>query len=205
MGLKCAYCGAINADNLIVCEYCNGDLGLKNGGSKSNKLIKEKGEITNEFTSSLNTESFEYRDQGTVALLLIVTCGIYYFVLLADWLKVIKKNKNLQGLLSVDPVQAVVLTIITCSAASIYFNYKVARDAAAITKKSGGNTSSIRKGLNPPLENLPEIILWGGIISFLISIFSGGVLLFLDVIFAIWSTIALQKSVEYMAGIKPNS
>ena len=201
MGSKCPYCGAINADNILTCEYCNGDLGLKSGGSKRNNLVQERGEITNELTSTLNTASFEYKDQGTVALLLIVTCGIYYFVLLADWLNVIKKNKNLQGQLSVDPASAVFLSIITCTAASIYFNYKVARDAASITRRSGGNTAPNRKGLNPPLESLPEIILWGGIIFFLISLFSGGVLLFIDIIFSIWSVIALQKSVEYMAGI----
>ena len=201
MGVKCAYCGAINTTNLATCEYCNGDLGLKNVGSNLTKKVKEKVEITNQFTTSIDKSSFEYKDQGTVALLLIVTCGIYYFVLLADWLNVIKKNKNLQGQLSVDPASAVFLSIITCTAASIYFNYKVARDAASITRRSGGNTAPNRKGLNPPLESLPEIILWGGIIFFLISLFSGGVLLFIDIIFSIWSVIALQKSVEYMAGI----
>ena len=74
-----------------------------------------------------------------------------------------------------------------------------------IYRKSGGNNSPKRKGLNPPLESLPEIILWGGIISLFIGLISGGVLAFIDVIFAIWSTIALQKSVEFMAGVKPNT
>ena len=129
----------------------------------------------------------------------------YYFVLLGDWLKAIKKNKSAEGLTSVDPSLAIFLTIITCSGASIYFNYKVARDAATISRKSGGNNSPNRKGLKPPLESLPEIILWGGIISFFLGLLSSGVLIFIDVIFAIWSTIALQKSVEYMAGVKPNT
>ena len=100
---------------------------------------------------------------------------------------------------------AVFLTIITCTGASIYFNYKVAKDAASISRNSEGNSSSNRKGLNPPLDNLPEIILWGGIILFVISIFSGGFLAIIDIIFAIWSTIALQKAVEYMAGVNPDS
>ena len=204
MGKKCPNCGAINTDAVITCEYCGADLGIK-GSSKFNNLMKSKGEITNELSSSIDSTSFQYRDQGVVALLLIVTCGIYYFVLLADWLKVIKRNKNVEGLVSVDPALAVFLTIITCSGASIYFNYKVARDAASISRKSGGSTSPSRKGLNPPLESLPEIILWGGIILFLVGIFSGGVLLIVDYIFAIWTCIALQKSVEYMAGVKPNT
>ena len=55
------------------------------------------------------------------------------------------------------------------------------------------------------MENLPEIILWGGIISFFLSIISNGVLIFINVIFSIWSIIALQKSVEYMAGVKSNT
>ena len=204
MGTKCTNCGAINNSDLATCEYCGADLGVK-GTKKINSIVKSKEEITNELSNSIDATSFEYRDQGKVAILLIVTCGLYYFVLLADWLKVIKKNKKLEGVTSVEPSTAIFLTIITCTAAAVYFNYKVARDAASISKKSGGNNSTKRKGLNPPLENLPEIILWGGIISLFIGFISGGVLAFIDVIFAIWSTIALQKSVEFMAGVKPNT
>ena len=203
MGTKCPNCGAINNNDLITCEYCGAALGGK-GNSKFNGLTISKGDVTNELSNSLDSTSLEYRDQGKVALFLIVTCGFYYFVLLGDWLNAIKKNKNNVGLTSIDPALAIFLTIITCSAASIYFNYKVARDAASISRKSGGNNSPKRNGLNPPLESLPEIILWGGIISFFLGLISGGVLIFIDVIFAIWSTIALQKSVEFMAGVKPN-
>ena len=204
MGTKCPNCGALNNNDLITCEYCGTSLIVKRN-SKFNSLIESKGNITNEFSNSINSVSLQYRDEGKVALLLIVTCGFYYFVLLGDWLNAIKKNKNNVGLTSVDPALAIFLTIITCSAASIYFNYKVARDAASISRKSGGNNSPLRNGLNPPLESLPEIILWGGIISFFLGLVSGGVLIFVDVIFAIWSTIALQKSVEFMAGVKPNT
>tara|TARA_B100001989_G_C24507811_1_gene448668 strand:- start:774 stop:1388 length:615 start_codon:yes stop_codon:yes gene_type:complete len=204
MGIKCSNCGAINNDDQISCEYCCVDLGVK-GNRKYNSLIKSKEGITNELSNSIDATSFKYRDQGKVAILLILTCGLYYFVLLADWLKVINKNKNFEGISSVDPTLAILLTIVTCTAASIFFNYKVALDAASISRKSGGNNSPNRNGLNPPLQNLPTIILWGGIASFFIGIFSGGVLLFIDVIFAIWSTISLQKSVEFMAGVKPNT
>ena len=204
MGTKCPNCGALNNNDLITCEYCGTSLVVKRN-SKFNSLIKPKGNITNEFSNSLNSASLQYRDEGKVALLLIVTCGFYYFVLLGDWLNTIKKNKHNIGLKSVDPSLAIFLTIITCSAASIYFNYKVARDAESIARKSGGNNSPIRKGLNPPLESLPEIILWGGIISFFLGLISGGTLIFIDIIFAIWSTIALQKSVEFMAGVKPDN
>ncbi len=204
MGTKCPNCGAINNNDLLTCEYCGTSLGVK-GDSKFNTSIKSKGDITNELSNSVDSASLEYRDQGKVALFLIVTCGFYYFVLLGDWLNTIKKNKHTDGLQSVDPALAIFLTIITCSAASIYFNYKVARDAASIARKTGGNNSPIRNGLIPPLESLPEIILWGGIISFFLGLVSGGTLVFIDVIFAIWSTIALQKSVEFMAGVKPNN
>jgi len=204
MGTKCPNCGALNNNDLITCEYCGTSLVVK-GNSKFNSAIQSKGNITNELSNELNSASLEYRDQGKVALFLIVTCGFYYFVLLGDWLNTIKKNKHNIGLKSVDPSLAIFLTIITCSAASIYFNYKVASDAASIARKSGGNNSPIRNGLNPPLENLPEIILWGGIISFFLGLISGGALIFIDVIFAIWSTIALQKSVEFMAGVKPDN
>ena len=204
MGTKCTNCGAINNTDLATCEYCGADIDVK-GTRKLNIVVKSKEEITNELSNSIDANSFEYRDQGKVAILLIVTCGLYYFVLLADWLKVIKKNKKLEGVTSVEPSTAIFLTIITCTAAAVYFNYKVARDAASISRKSGGSNSPKRKGLNPPLESLPEIILWGGIISLFIGLISGGVLAFIDVIFAIWSTIALQKSVEFMAGVKPNT
>ena len=204
MGIKCTNCGAINSNDLITCEYCGSALGVK-GNSKFNSSLTSKGDITQNLSNPIDSASLEYRDQGKMALFLIVTCGFYYFVLLGDWLNTIKKNKSNDGLKSVDPALAIFLTIVTCTAASIYFNYKVARDAASIARKSGGNNSPIRNGLNPPLENLPEIILWGGIISFFIGLISGGTLIFIDVIFAIWSTIALQKSVEFMAGVKPNT
>ena len=204
MGIKCTNCGAINSNDLITCEYCGTSLGVK-GNSKFNNSLTSKGDITKKLQNSIDSASLEYRDQGKMALFLIFTCGFYYFVLLGDWLNTIKKNKRNDGLKSVDPSFAILLTIITCTAASIYFNYKVARDAASIARKSGGNNSPIRNGLNPPLENLPEIILWGGIISFFIGLISGGTLLFIDVIFAIWSTIALQKSVEFMAGVKSDN
>ena len=201
MGTKCPNCGAINNNDLLTCEYCGTSLGVK-GDRKFNTL---KGDITNELSNSVDSASLVYRDQGLMALFLIVTCGFYYFVLLGDWLNTIKKNKHTDGSQSVDPALAIFLTIITCSAASIYFNYKVARDAASIARKTGGNNSPIRNGLTPPLENLPEIILWGGIISFFLGLVSGGALVFIDVIFAIWSTIALQKSVEFMAGVKSDN
>ena len=168
MGTKCTNCGAINNTDLATCEYCGADLDVK-GTRKLNIVVKSKEEITNELSNSIDANSFEYRDQGKVAILLIVTCGLYYFVLLADWLKVIKKNKKLEGVTSVEPSTAIFLTIITCTAAAVYFNYKVARDAASISRKSGGSNSPKRKGLNPPLESLPEIILWGGIISLFIG------------------------------------
>ena len=204
MGIKCPNCGAVNSNDLITCEYCGTALGVK-GNSKINNSLTSKVDITNKLSNSIDPASLEYRDQGKMALFLIFTCGFYYFVLLGDWLNTIKKNKSNDGLKSVDPSLAIFLTIVTCTAASIYFNYKVARDAASIARKSGGNNSPIRNGLNPPLENLPEIILWGGIISFFIGLISGGTLLFIDVIFAIWSTIALQKSVEFMAGVKSDN
>ena len=204
MGIKCTNCGAINGNDLITCEYCGTALGVK-GNSKINNSLTSRVDINNKLSNSIDPASLEYRDQGKMALFLIFTCGFYYFVLLGDWLNTIKKNKSNDGLKSVDPSLAIFLTIVTCTAASIYFNYKVARDAASIARKSGGNNSPIRNGLNPPLENLPEIILWGGIISFFIGLISGGTLLFIDVIFAIWSTIALQKSVEFMAGVKSDN
>ena len=204
MGIKCPNCGAINSNDLITCEYCGAALGVK-GNSKFNNSLASKGDITKNLSNSIDSASLEYRDQGKMALFLIFTCGFYYFVLLGDWLNTIKKNKSNDGLKSVDPSLAIFLTIVTCTAASIYFNYKVARDAASIARKSGGNNSPIRNGLNPPLENLPEIILWGGVISFFLGLISGGTLRFIDVIFAIWSTIALQKSVEFMAGVKSDN
>ena len=97
MGTKCPNCGAINNNDLITCEYCGTALGVK-GNSKFNDLIKSKGNITNELSNSIDATTFKYRDQGKVAILLIVTCGLYYFVLLADWLKTRTKTlKKLKG------------------------------------------------------------------------------------------------------------
>ena len=80
MGIKCPNCGAINNDQVTTCEYCGTALNVQ-GNTKSNSLAQSQADITNELSNSINSTSLEYRDQGKVALLLIVTCGftiLYY-------------------------------------------------------------------------------------------------------------------------------
>tara|TARA_Y100001970_G_C13871982_1_gene669484 strand:- start:47 stop:658 length:612 start_codon:yes stop_codon:yes gene_type:complete len=202
MVIKCHFCGANISKGGTTCEYCGTSLDTRNDDNFLDKALAttEHGPITNELSTEINSTSFKYKDSGQTAILMIVTCGCYYFWLLADWLKVI--NQNNKGRNPTDPTTAIFLSVITCSLATVYYSYKVADDAASITRRSGGNTSPIRNNLEPPLAKLPQIVLWGGVFSIAASFFSGGILLVFSYIFSIWSTVALQKSVEYMAGVK---
>ena len=118
---------------------------------------------------------------------------------MADWITVI--NKNIDRQKHIDPALAIFLSIITCSVSDVYFNYKVAKNAASVTKKSGGNTNPIRKGITAPSLNLPEIVLCGYIVSLVIFLISGFTLGIVYAIFILWKCVAIQKSVEYMAGV----
>tara|TARA_B100000965_G_scaffold404626_1_gene435971 strand:- start:2162 stop:2773 length:612 start_codon:yes stop_codon:yes gene_type:complete len=202
MVIKCRFCGANISQGVTICEYCGTSLDTRKDDSFIDKALAttEIGPITNELSTEIDPTSFQYKDSGQTAVLMVVTCGFYYFWLLADWLKVI--NQNNKGRTPTEPATAILISILTCSLASVYYSYKVADDAASITRRSGGNTSPIRNNLEPPLANLPQILLWGGIFSIATSLFSGGFLVVISYIFGIWSTVALQKSVEYMAGVK---
>lgn len=200
MATRCLNCGAAITQNQTTCEYCGVSLSNKkniNNFERALAKTSDSAEITNE--STIDSSSFNYKSSILTVILLIITCGIYYYFLLADWITVI--NKNIDRQKHIDPALAIFLSIITCSVSDVYFNYKVAKNAASVTKKSGGNTNPIRKGITAPSLNLPEIVLWGYIVSLVIFLISGFTLGIVYAIFILWKCVAIQKSVEYMAGV----
>ena len=200
MSTRCPNCGAAITQNQANCEYCGVSLSNKKNNNFERALTKasESSNITND-SSTIDSSSFAYKSSVLTVILLIITCGIYHYFLLADWITVI--NKNIDRQKHIDPALAIFLSIITCSVSDVYFMYKVAKNAESVTKRSGGNTNLIRKGLSAPPSNLPEIVLWGYIISLVIFLVSGFTLGIIYAIFIIWKSVAIQKSVEYMAGV----
>lgn len=58
----------------------------------------------------------------TVILLIVVTCGLYYYY----WLYTATKEiKEFMGLEEFDPAKTIILTIVTCGIYSIFWYYKM--------------------------------------------------------------------------------
>ena len=62
-----------------------------------------------------------------------------------------------------DPVLAVILSILTCGLASIYYEHEVASRVEKLIqeKKASGNLKN--DGMAPPSDNLKNIVLYGDI------------------------------------------
>ena len=135
-----------------------------------------------------------HENQAVLVILLIVTCSIYYFVLLYRWIVAINKASDKP---LVDPAVGIILTLVTCSLAGIYFEYEIVLRADKLARQdlpSGIQRSSL---LKPPLSNLKEIVLFGNIATFALGFFSAGVLVIVPIIFQLWLACAIQQALEY--------
>ena len=135
-----------------------------------------------------------HENQAVLVILLIVTCSIYYFVLLYRWIVAINKASDKP---LVDPAVGIILSIVTCSLAAIYFEYEIVLRAEKIARQdlpSGMQRSSL---LKPPASNLKEIVLFGNIAAFAIGFFSAGFLAVVSIIFQLWLVCAIQQALEY--------
>ncbi len=192
----CSNCGAPSLSGQIVCEYCGNSLGTNSYASNT---------YNNDLSSStssniIGSSNYSHKTPAEIVLLLVCTCGIYYFVLIYDWLKTINSVDEKSN--STDPALAIFFIIISCGIAGIYYEYLIAKKTASITRKSGGSSSPLRQGINPPLDNLSDIVLWGGIVCWLINFLSAGSVGIIWIVFVLWSKVALQHSVEYMMAVR---
>ena len=193
----------------MYCQECGneleaGDLFCKSCGTKIEKEKKvqipeyQKSRLNNDKfppqivdakITKLDEINFPYESPIRLCLLQLVTFGIYYFILLYRWVKVINSasKKDL-----INPKLAILLSIITLGAASIYFDYQIVVRSEKILKSTNGSSNSKRRDISPPFKNLKELVLLGGIFCFIMQLFSPifalGILLI---------NLFIQKHLEY--------
>ena len=138
--------------------------------------------------------AFEHKQPSVIALLSIVTCGIYGFILLYSWIKAVNRVSTKKKL---DPVIAIILSIVTCGLASIYFEYEIAVRVEKIIQEKKASGSARSDSMAPPVKNLKNIVLFGSLAVVALSFFSAGFLSVLAFIFLIWVSCAIQYALEY--------
>lgn len=141
---------------------------------------------------------FEHQSPAIVVILLIATCSIYYFVLLYKWIDAVNSISSKSNL---DPALAIILSVVTCGLASIYFEYEVALRIERIIQEKKISGTLRNDLMAPPVNNLKNIVLYGSLASYAIAIFSAGFLYVLSLIFTLWLCCAIQYAVEYALDI----
>ena len=141
-----------------------------------------------------NDVNFLHQSPATTVVLLIVTCSIYYFVLLYKWIEAVNGASDKPKL---DPVLAIILSFITCGLASIYFEYEIAERVEKIIQEKKANNALRTDGMRPPVDNLKGIVLFGSLASYAVSFFSAGFLAAVAFVFTIWLCCAIQYAIEY--------
>ena len=101
----------------------------------------------------------------------------------------------------IDPTLAVILSIVTCGIAPIYFEYEIVSRAERIARKPLAEGIERSNELNPPSSNLKEIVLFGNIAAIALGFFSAGFLSVITIIFMLWLTCAIQNALEYTFAI----
>ena len=138
--------------------------------------------------------ALQHQNPAIIVILLITTCSLYYFALLYSWTKAV----NLVGdQPQLDPTLAVILSILTCGLASIYFEYEVASRVEKIIQKKKESGKLRDDGMVPPVDNLKNISLYGNLASYAIAIFSAGFLYIVSIVFTLWLCCSIQYALEY--------
>ena len=136
----------------------------------------------------------KHENPALLVILILVTCGIYYFILLYRWIKAINDASDKP---IIDPTVGVILSIVTCGIAAIYFEYEIVARAEKIARKplpAGVNRSPDHKA---PASNLKEITLFGNIAAIALGFFSAGFLSVITIIFTLWLTFTIQQALEF--------
>ncbi len=194
----CTECGTQLSEGSKFCSNCGASIFIdnnvkevKSGKSRLNQDRSSEKEF--EVNPSLVEKTdFTYESSIKVGLLYVVTLGIYGFFLLYKWIKAINavSKKDL-----IDPAVAIVISIVTLGAAAIYFDYQIVIRAEKLAKSTKGNSNPKRKNLTPPLANLKDIVLFGGIGVFILQWL--GPLILISIIMAVYINISIQRALEY--------
>ena len=193
----CTECGTQLSEGSKFCSNCGASIfvdnnveEVKSGKSRLNqdRSSEEEFEVNPSLVEQTN---FTYESSLKVGLLCVVTLGIYYLFLLHKWIKSINAASKKDF---IDPAVAIVITIVTLGAAAIYFDYQIVVRSEKLAKSTNGNSNPRRKNLTPPTADLKNIVLFGGILVFVLSFTP---LFIVSLILTAYINISIQRALEY--------
>ena len=134
-------------------------------------------------------------------ILTFLTCGIYYFFLLYDWIKILNEVRKEKIL---DPVLAIFITFFTCFLAVIYYDWRIAKEFELIAKEKGDLITN-KQVVKPPIQNLKAITICINVFCLTASFTSAGILWIPLLILPSWLNVEIQKAVDYALELKIRS
>ena len=208
MTLFCSECGAKLIKGSKFCTQCGAKI-----NSSEEKYVYKKGQSRLDTEKSkkketpldqeINLENVNFKKQSSIKVfvLSLVTLGIYNIICLYKWINTLNKVRSKEIF---NPILAIVFSVITLGIASIYYDYQVVKEYELITKDSGEFKTSLGN-LNPPPNNLKELVLYGNIFIFALSLVSAGTLWILTWFASAYLVVLIQKAVEYSLSVKAKS
>ena len=208
MELFCSECGTELIKGSKFCTQCGSKVIIsdeqyvfKKGQSRLDTNRQPPNKASEDEVISIESVNFKKQSPAKVFVLSLVTLGIYNLILLYRWIETLNKVRDRS---IIDPTLAIVLSVITCSIGLIYYEYQVVKEYELLIKELGGQKNSIGN-LNPPPNNLKELVLYGNIFIIVLSFVSVGTLWVLTWFASAYLVVLIQKAVEYSLLLKTKS
>ena len=205
MELFCSECGAKLVSGSKFCTQCGSKVILsdeqyvfKKGQSRLDTNRQPPNKASENEVISIENANFKKQSPAKVFVLSLVTLGIYNLILLYRWIQTLNKVRDRS---IIDPTLAIVLSVITLGIASIYYDYQVVKEYELLIKDSGEQKNSIGN-LNPPPNNLKDLVLYGNIFILVLSFVTAGTLWVLTWFASAYLIVLIQKAVEYSLLLK---
>ena len=205
MELFCSECGAKLVSGSKFCTQCGSKVILsdeqyvfKKGQSRLDTNRQPPNKASEDEVISIENANFKKQSPAKVFVLSLVTLGIYNLILLYRWIQTLNKVRDRS---IIDPTLAIVLSVITLGIASIYYDYQVVKEYELLIKDIGDQRISIGN-LNPPPNNLKELVLYGNIFILVLSFATAGTLWVLTWFASAYLVVLIQKAVEYSLLLK---
>ncbi len=208
MELFCSECGTNLVSGSKFCTQCGSKVVLsdekyvfKKGQSRLDTNRQPPNQASEDEVISIESANFNKQSPAKVFVLSLVTLGIYNLILLYRWIETLNKVRDRS---IIDPTLAIVLSVITCGIGSIYYDYQVVKEYELLIKELGGQKNRIGN-LNPPPNNLKDLVLYGNIFIIVLSFVSVGTLWVLTWFASAYLVVLIQKAVEYSLLLKTKS
>ena len=157
------------------------------------------GDIPNKEDYLFNNPRFKKKSQFKVYALSLITFGIYGLYLQYKSIIALNKIYNRRIL---DPQLYILLTIFTCSLASIYYYWRLVKEFDLIAKEQSNLVIDRNNLTPPPFKNLKEFFLgWIGL-SLVFGIFSVGLSWIIDIVIEACFFMWFQITVDYALDLK---